>query len=476
MRKSISIKQRRIKKLTHYFSEATLQQVYDDKNFAKKSAGLDGINCERFEKERDAIFATICKKIDNGTYSFTPYSEVQLSKGRGKPPRILALPTLRDQLTLSCLKEYLHANFEKSVNRKLPNSYVFELNKTIAEFNCHDEHYSFIKTDITGFYDNLDREKLMNFVRRAIDTPQALKLIYRSITNPVIPRDSTKHQRYRYFTSKGVPQGLAISNILANIYMQDFDRRGETLSIKYQRYVDDILVICPKSAVTKILKRLHLEIARLGLEFNKDKTETGDIGNDAFDFLGYRISKGRYVSVRESSIQCLIKSISRKLVSADYHRDHFLGLHKSLNPSAYKTALIEDLNEKITGAVSEKKLYGWLFYFSQITDLGLLHKLDRIVKKLCQRCITLDKKKPLKVKSFVKTFREIHQMRINKDYCSEYIPNYSIFDLRKQKKFLHFHGHLTEGKKYSEQEINGIFIKVIAERVKSLDMDIKEIS
>ncbi|MFA6101396.1 MAG: reverse transcriptase domain-containing protein [Victivallaceae bacterium] len=474
--KTVQARQLIIKEFVNCFSEATLRQIYNDKIFEKKSAGLDGIDCELFEKNKDTIFATVCRKIDKGTYAFTPYSEVQLSKGRGKPPRILALPTLRDQLTLSCLKEYLHANFEKSVNRKLPNSYIFELNKIIAELNCSEEHYSFIKTDITGFYDNLDREKLMNFVRRDISNPQALKLIYRSITNPTIPRDSAKHQRYRYLTSKGVPQGLAISNILANIYMQDFDKLGEVLSTKYQRYVDDIIVICPKSSISKVLHCLHIEIAKLGLEFNADKTEIGCIGSDAFDFLGYRISKDSYISVRESSIQRLIKSIARKLVYADHHRDNFLELHTRLKPNAYKTVLMEDLNERITGAVSDKRLYGWLFYFSQITDLALLHKLDRIVGKLCMRCITLDKKKPIKVKSFVKTFREIHQMRINKDFNSEYIPNYNNFDFRRQRQFLRFRGLLADKKRYSQKEINDIFVKTITARVKSLDMDIKEIS
>lgn len=43
------------------------------------------------------------------------------------------------------------------------------------------------------------------------------------------------------------------------------------------------------------------------------------------------------------------------------------------------------LNLKITGFIIERHKYGWLFFYSQITDLSLLFHLDDVVQKLIKR-------------------------------------------------------------------------------------------
>lgn len=468
-------RKKKVKAFSRFYSLKNLGNIYSSRIANKNSSGIDGIDLKRFEKDKDNQFTLIKKKVMKGKYKFTPYAEVQMTKGRGKPPRLLAIPTRRDQLVLSCLKEFLHANFEKAVNKRLPNSYIFDLNKSISGIDAKDK-YSFIKTDITGFYDNIDREKLMNIVRRKVKCPEALKLIYRAITNPIVPRNSKRKQRYHYYSPKGIPQGLAISNILANIYMIDFDKKEYSFCFKYMRYVDDILVLCPSHLVKDILENLNFEVAKLGLELKDEKTEVGIIGKDSFDFLGYSLLKNSQISVKESSVQRLLASLSGKLVYADYHKDSFQELHKYLEPTVYKSVLIEDLNERITGAFTDKKRYGWLFYFSQINDLSLLHRLDRIVTKLCKRCESLERAKPGEVKSFVMAFRKIHEMRMKEEKKSDYIPSYDDFDLRSKRVFLYNRGLLDEDKTYTTEEISNIFLKTVIERMKRLELDIKGLS
>jgi len=452
-----------------------IDDIYQERIAGKKNAGLDGIDSKRFDIKKNEYVQSINKKVKKGTYSFIPYAEIQMSKGRGKAPRILALPALRDQITLSCLKDFLHSNFEDSINKKLPNSYIYELKEMVSSLIKTGENCFFIKIDIKGFYDNIDREKLMNFVRRRIDKPEALKLIYKAITNPIVPRSSNSKQRYQYYTSKGVPQGLAISNILSNIYLSNFDICAGKLGLKYFRYVDDILILHNSSKKTSdILEKLRFEVSRLGLELNDEKTNMGVIGKDSIDYLGYDIKKNTKTSVRPSSFQKLIISLSNKLVYADYHKSKFLELHSDLDNETYQKVLIEDLNERITGAFNEKKKYGWLFYFSQIDDIALLHKLDGIVEKLCLRCKTL--KKTDNIKSFVVGFREIHKMRLGRS--SDYIPSYDNFDLRAKLSFLRERGIISSDEKntLSESEINKIFISVISTRMKRIEMDIKGLS
>jgi hypothetical protein len=96
--------------------------------------------------------------------------------------------------------------------------------------------------------------------------------------------------------------------------------------------------------------------------------------------------------------------------------------------------LIEDLNEKTTGAVSHKKQYGWLYYFSQMDDISLLHHLDKTLGQLCERSVVLKRKCPSELKSFVHAFREIHAVR--KGAESDYLLSYDDWDLRSQQAFL----------------------------------------
>ena len=473
-RKNYRISARRRMTFDQCFSKSHIEELYEERIAAKKSAGIDGIGLDSFEESLSEHLDVINRKARRGSYSFTPYAEIQVSKGRGKAPRILGLPTLRDQLTMSALKDYLHHRFPDSVNRRLPNSFVFELQKKILEILDDVGTYGFIRADIASFYDCIDREKMMNFVRRKVSKKEALKLIYNAVTNPVVPRTSPRHQRFKYFQGRGVPQGLAISNILANIYLQEFDKRLRGKAVLYQRYVDDILLICPLGQQYQVLDQIRFESARLGLELNDEKTEIGVVGDDTFDFLGYRLIGNGRVSVRHSSIQRMIESLAAKITAADRRRDQFREEHPKLTDDIYEKVLIQDLNERITGAISSHKQYGWLFYFSQIDDLALLHRLDRIMHRLCNRCKTLGGRLPTELKSFPVAYREIHRLR--RGATTSYIPKYDEYEVDEKEEFLLDRGLLTGGKRHPKEEIRDKFARLIARRMKRLEMDLKRLS
>jgi RNA-directed DNA polymerase len=425
-------KKRSIKKMfLRNFAAEELEHVFNGRISSKDDAGIDGIHPHDLKPEES--FEIIERKVSHGTYHFTPYAEVQFSKGRGKSPRIIALATVRDQITLSALKNYLHDTFPNSVAHKLPNSYVFELNKEIQKVKNNKKSFGFIHTDISGFYDNIDREKMMNIIRSKVDIPEALKLIYRAVANPIVPRNSKLVQRFHYYTPKGVPQGLSISNILASIYMTNFDKIIKSLSLYYVRYVDDIIILCPKAKISAVMEKLHYETSKLGLELNKEKTNTGIINKDTLVFLGYILKADGIIGVKDDSVHRKTSGLAGLISSADHKKYEFLKLHK-IDNNTYKKVLVEDINEHITGAISGKKRYGWLFYFSQINDMALLHRLDRIVGKLCERCHTFSKQKPKTVKSFVTAFREIH--KIKHGIVPSYIPNYDDWNVKKKIKYL----------------------------------------
>lgn len=79
--------------------------------------------------------------------------------------------------------------------------------------------------------------------------------------------------------SMGIPQGLPISAVLANIYLYDFDKAiiKNLVANKngyYRRYSDDIIVICKVEDVEFTKKYVENLISESQLEISKAKTET----------------------------------------------------------------------------------------------------------------------------------------------------------------------------------------------------------
>jgi hypothetical protein len=76
----------------------------------------------------------------------------------------------------------------------------------------------------------------------------------------------------------GIPQGLAISAVLANLYLLDFDREMvSTIIYKYggfyRRYSDDILIICDPSDAAAIKDKVISMIKESKVVISEDKTE-----------------------------------------------------------------------------------------------------------------------------------------------------------------------------------------------------------
>jgi len=209
---------------------------------------------------------------------------------------------------------------------------------------------------------------------------------------------------------------------------------------------------------------------------NAEKTKTGMLNKEPFAFLGYKLQTNGNVGVRDISVNRKIASLAGKISSADHKKIEFQKLH-NIDRKTYKTVLIEDINEQITGAISGSKRYGWLFYFSQINDIALLYRLDCIVDKLCKRCHTFAKRKPRKIKSFLVAFREIHKLStLPPGMESSYIPSYDHWNTRQQHDFLAKRGILLKEKHYTKVDINRLFEITVRKRMLSLERDLQHIS
>jgi len=334
------------------FSFENLEKIFITELVDVNSTGVDNISALVFSKDLKKQIELIQKKVFNQTYRFTRYKQKLISKGAGKPPREVCIPTIRDRLTLKALNQFLQKRLADKTEQPLPQNVTKQIKSVLT-----NGHYdSVIKLDIENFYPNVKHLELIKRIRKFITYPIALNLITGAI--------STSSNR-GVGNDRGVPQGLPISNILASLYLRNIDLKNQKNDdIYYCRYVDDLLVFCNEIESRKIISSIVSDCKKIGLnvydpKFRPDKSYVGDATSE-FSYLGYRYNpesnKKVLASVRPASKSRLLDSLSGIFTS--YYRSN----DKSL-------ALLQwRINIRITGCIFENKCKGWLFFFSEIDD------------------------------------------------------------------------------------------------------------
>jgi hypothetical protein len=247
----------------------------------------------------------------------------------------------------------------------------------------------------------------LNKLISEIKDEKILNLIEKAISQTTVDINTSFKQRIKYNNKVGIPQGLSISGILAEIYIYDLVQKYNKSNLKFFRYVDDVLILCNREDIADTIKSLKNDFEELKLtihdfEVNSNKSSYGNI-QDTFEFLGYRF-ENELISVRDASVQKMYGNISKLFTQYK---------NKKFNS---KKEFITRLNLKITGCVIDGKKYGWISYFSLINDFKLLFGLDVFVEKNCKKYNI----EHGKIKKFT---RAIHEIK-NVD------SNYLIYDLK----------------------------------------------
>lgn len=126
----------------------------------------------------------------------------------------------------------------------------------------HDKHWQslldLIPDSINGFS-----------FKNKLDLLRKRKLI---VTN--LPKRNIKNGSLE---NRGIPQGSAMSAVLSNIYLIDFDNwlkeKSSEFDFAYRRYCDDIIIICNTEDVKSINDKLVDEIEKYKVKIQSKKTE-----------------------------------------------------------------------------------------------------------------------------------------------------------------------------------------------------------
>jgi len=200
------------------FNEEMYYIAYE--KLSKKSGNLtEGVNGETIDGMSISRIKRLIDTLKNETYQPMPSRRTYIPKKNGKK-RPLGIPSFCDKLLQEVVRMILEAIYEGSFENF---SHGFRPKRS-----CHTALISFQKSgngtkwfiegDIKGFFDNINHEVLINILKERIADQRFIRLI-RKFLNAGYVEDWVFHKTY-----SGTPQGGIISPILANIYLDKFDK------------------------------------------------------------------------------------------------------------------------------------------------------------------------------------------------------------------------------------------------------------
>lgn len=436
------------------FNPDSLLEVFQEKFASTTSKGIDRLSGFQFGLTSKSTLATASNKIMAGQFRFSPFLEVLRIKGRDKPPRLIGIPTVRDRVILHQLNRFLSELYPERVPKSVASTYVREISFNLSA-GPHTDTWV-CSTDIKTFYDSIKRDRLLKILEKRVKCKSGIRLIKHAILTPIVPKNIHKGRHKDFSSQNGVPQGLAISNILASIYMQDIDEGMAKLDVTYYRYVDDVLMFGTEDAVRNAFRSLYYRLRRRGLSLHplgSSKTQVKSVF-EPFGYLGYTF-RLPVITVREATIERFLQSIAAKFSDYTHNKSRRLSKLKYLDEDRLKGIFILELNERITGAISQKRRYGWIAYFNQISDLSLLHRLDAAIEGMFKRMPDFGHKAPLELK---KLSRAYFEMKFNP--LGGYVRNYDrINSSAEMLTFLIERGRVDPTETLSDAEIKNKYEK-----------------
>jgi group II intron reverse transcriptase/maturase len=348
-----------------------LKDAWEQTKRNKGSAGIDEETItDILSNGPDNVLKEIQETLEAKRYRPKSVKRVYIPKPDGRK-RPLGIPTIRDRIVQASTKSLLEPIFEADF---LDCSYGFRPGRS-----PHDALESIRKAnnagftvvldaDISGYFDNINHDRLIECVEKRISDRRIIKLIRQWLSSGVIEPDGF-HE-----TELGTPQGGVISPLLANIYLHEFDKFWtEQIDVKgiLVRYCDDFVILFrTEKEAERGMKLVQCKMREMGLSLNEKKTKIVETkeGREGFEFLGFH---------------------NHRVRSLKYHK-YFLQKwpgQKSMNRLRSKIREVLDRRSTLTWDLDEvvkalnSILRGWMNYFRYGNSTKKFSHVDNYVRE-----------------------------------------------------------------------------------------------
>ena len=256
------------------------------------SAGVDHQTIAMFADRLEHHLEWISNAVANGSYQPQSIRRVWIPKpGKKKEQRPLGIPTVRDRVVQTALRNVIEPIFEKDFAE---HSYGFRPGR-----GCKDalrrvdgllkqKHTWIVDADLRSYFDTIRKDQLMERVGDKISDGRVLELVTSYLNQAVL--DTMKG----WVPDRGTPQGAVISPLLSNIYLDPLDHLMAQKGFAMTRYADDFVVQCrTEDEAQRALGEIEKWVKETGLKLHPEKTRIVDATRPGgFDFLGYHFERG----------------------------------------------------------------------------------------------------------------------------------------------------------------------------------------
>ncbi|MEI6553203.1 MAG: reverse transcriptase/maturase family protein [bacterium] len=276
--------------------------------------------------------------LKNKTYTHGEYKSFKISDPK---PRDIHKSSVRDRLLHHAIYRILYPYFDKKF---IHDSYSCRLGKGTHKANERFKYFTgkvsrnytracwILKCDIRKFFANIDHNILMQVLEKHIDNKDTVWLL-----GQVIKSFNTKGR-----TNVGLPLGNLTSQLLVNIYMNEFDQFVKhSLREKYYiRYADDFVFMSEdKSHLEGLISKISEFLENnLKLRLHPDKLfiKTLSSGLDFLGWVHFEKHKVLRTATKKRMFRNLVKKVGKKETIQSY-----LGLLKHGNTRKIKQKILK---------------------------------------------------------------------------------------------------------------------------------------
>ena len=327
----------------------------------KGAGGVDGETLESYEAGLSDHLRDLHEQLRQGNYQPQAVKLVEIPKASGGK-RQLGIPTIADRVVqqsiLNALQPLYDPHFSEYSYGFRPNRSAHQAVEQAAQYVMEGKIWV-VDIDLKSFFDEINHDRLMSRLNKAISDKRLLKLIHRYLRAGLM-HDGLVSQRIA-----GTPQGGPLSPLLSNIVLDELDRELEVRGLSFARYADDcnIFVKSKRSAERVMASLTDFIEEKLKLKVNREKS--GIRQCNQVKFLGHTIEKSGKIRIADANIKRL-----KLKIRAVTKRNRGLSF------------------KKILGEVN-RVIQGWAVYYRRCnTWLGTFERLEGWIRKRL-RCYVL---------------------------------------------------------------------------------------